>query len=1291
MLALLALLALPGAAGAGVVISEIHYHPPAPGEGTFEYIELHNPSADPVDLEGHAFVRGIEYEFPTGAVLPAGGYVVVARRRAEFIEHFGPFDGFVEDGVFGDYGGSLDNSGEEVALADADRAIIDVVRYDDLAPWPRLADGGGASLERLCASYPGHRVENWASSLGDAPTPFAGRVGSLCPPEPSAAPRVIISEIHYHPLNDLDDRDEYVEIHNPTVASIDLGGWSFSDGIGYRFPDGVILPAGGYLAVARDAAALRERFPLGAIVGNFSGSLSNRGERLALVDPGGVLSDSVRYRDQGDWPYAADGFGRSLEKVWLAAPGDDAASWDRSRLVSTEYDRVETTGRLDAILTQRLVLAIHGRGEFLIDNVSLRRVDRVGENLIEGGDFEGEFPSGTWQASGVASSSRVEDGVGTEGSRALRLLSTGECPTEPCGSADGVSIFFASSGLDLDAEYRLSFDYRFISGSTALQARMLRGPEVSFQSETLSPGLPNPGAALSPAPNLSHVSRYPEEPTSRDRVWITARVRPPPGGRLATVVIAYRRGDLELDVETTVPMHDDGAHRDADPGDGVFGVDLPPLPHNAQVHFRLIATTEEGGLSVYPSPLDPGLLRTEEYHGYYVNDERPETPLPVYHVLVPGVDPTNPEAINRALSCYSLRPGSFAYRGDLYPLVHLRFRGNTACVIQKRNLKVRFHGSRDFGDVHKINLQGLWTDKALVREKLAWDLVEELGLPSCETEYIRVHVNGAYHGLFLYLEHPDHRFLRRSGLDPDGYLYKARQPPRTDGSTPIGVARQETLEDYERYWERETREAEDLSPIASFIGDLHDDLGQITGPSRAFVEERLFAEDLIGYQVGQVVLNNIDSFAKNHFLYRPANEDRWSFFTWDLDLVFGKFFDPDVVAFPERPVGTLNDCMLSDVGGDLNPWFTARVEGNPLYNYLVDAFLRADSRPDGSAWYQRAYLVRLWDVLHEKYVPATYDERLDDLVDLLWDEHALDLERWGRYTSNPECVTADEVVPNIETIKDQIRRHRSFLLSYIRTHHPEIPDHARVKITEIMYDSEGPREDLEFIELLNTSGRPVELTGWSLTGGVSYTFPSGSEVAADETFIVARDPGAFEARYGEAAAGLQVWGPWSGRLANEGEIVSIVDAGPNHPATIDRVEYSNEWPWPDRRDGRSLELIDLDPDVDNDRPEWWRLSAASGGSPGSDGRVAQFVRGDVDGRGSANIADAVAILEYLFRGGAVPACLDAADVDDNGRIMINDPIYLLGFLFLGGAPVPPPFPDAGVDPTDDALPCAAGV
>ncbi len=82
-----------------------------------------------------------------------------------------------------------------------------------------------------------------------------------------------------------------------------------------------------------------------------------------------------------------------------------------------------------------------------------------------------------------------------------------------------------------------------------------------------------------------------------------------------------------------------------------------------------------------------------------------------------------------------------------------------------------------------------------------------------------------------------------------------------------------------------------------------------------------------------------------------------------------------------------------------------------------------------------------------------------------------------------------------------------------------------------------------------------------------------------------------------------------------------------------------------------------------------------------------FKRGDTNADGGVNIADAVALLAYLFGGQTVPSCQDAADANDDGSLNIADAIAILSHLFSGTGDLNPPFSECGTDPTDDTLTC----
>lgn len=82
-----------------------------------------------------------------------------------------------------------------------------------------------------------------------------------------------------------------------------------------------------------------------------------------------------------------------------------------------------------------------------------------------------------------------------------------------------------------------------------------------------------------------------------------------------------------------------------------------------------------------------------------------------------------------------------------------------------------------------------------------------------------------------------------------------------------------------------------------------------------------------------------------------------------------------------------------------------------------------------------------------------------------------------------------------------------------------------------------------------------------------------------------------------------------------------------------------------------------------------------------------FIRGDTNGDGRVDIADAVRALDYLFGGWPGADCMEAFDIDDSRNLNVTDPIYLLNHLFLGGPEPPAPYPEPGTDPGPSALGC----
>lgn len=146
-----------GEATAAVVFNEIAYHP-ITDSSSEEYIELYNSGLQPVDLSGWT-VDGVGYTFPPSTLLAPDGFLVLAKDPSALAVLFPGLTG-----VLGPYSGHLQNSGERIQLLDGSQAVIDEVEYSDALPWPTAPDGDGPSLELRHPALENSRPENWAAS-----------------------------------------------------------------------------------------------------------------------------------------------------------------------------------------------------------------------------------------------------------------------------------------------------------------------------------------------------------------------------------------------------------------------------------------------------------------------------------------------------------------------------------------------------------------------------------------------------------------------------------------------------------------------------------------------------------------------------------------------------------------------------------------------------------------------------------------------------------------------------------------------------------------------------------------------------------------------------------------------------------------------------------------------------------------------------------------------------------------------------------------------------------------------
>jgi hypothetical protein len=159
-----------------VVLNEVMYRPLSGEEGD-QFVELHNPGTNRVEVGGWVFVDGISLTLPVGTVIEPGGFLVATKDRARLLQSH---PGLPPEKVVGNWNGKLSGSGERLALSRPERMTLplpgggttndtvwieeDAMVWSDGGRWPELADGGGSSLERLDPAADPFLAPTWAAS-----------------------------------------------------------------------------------------------------------------------------------------------------------------------------------------------------------------------------------------------------------------------------------------------------------------------------------------------------------------------------------------------------------------------------------------------------------------------------------------------------------------------------------------------------------------------------------------------------------------------------------------------------------------------------------------------------------------------------------------------------------------------------------------------------------------------------------------------------------------------------------------------------------------------------------------------------------------------------------------------------------------------------------------------------------------------------------------------------------------------------------------------------------------------
>lgn len=228
----------------------------------------------------------------------------------------------------------------------------------------------------------------------------------------------------------------------------------------------------------------------------------------------------------------------------------------------------------------------------------------------------------------------------------------------------------------------------------------------------------------------------------------------------------------------------------------------------------------------------------------------------------------------------------------------------------------------------------------------------------------------------------------------------------------------------------------------------------------------------------------------------------------------------------------------------------------------------------------KCYFSKRWDELVQTGKPFNYsglEENIDNTENHITEAKNRDNIKWG---------VLRDFTTEVAGIKTYLSARISWITANLGTfsscNSVQIPS---LVINKINYNptvsTDFPvSDDLEFIEIVNTSNTTVDLTGIYLKElGITYQFPANSTVIAGASVFLTSNLTTFQSKYGVPA-----FGQFTRNLSNSSQKIVLADGFGN---TIDSVEYFDKSPWLTEADGNGSYLQLISTDLDNSLASNW--------------------------------------------------------------------------------------------------------
>ncbi len=213
--------------------------------------------------------------------------------------------------------------------------------------------------------------------------------------------QIAFSEINYKPAPRADSNNlEFIEIYNSQPWFHDISKYQITCAdMHYTFPQGTMIPGGGFLVVAASPASMQNVYGLTNVMGPYSGSLK-KAEILQLLDEVSNVLLTVPYTSASPWPLASDGQGHSMVLANPSYGEGDPRAWDISDVVGGSPGTMESyrpSPLRNVVINEVLAHSESAPGSQFVElyNHATQSVDVSGCILTDGTTNNFAIPSGS--------------------------------------------------------------------------------------------------------------------------------------------------------------------------------------------------------------------------------------------------------------------------------------------------------------------------------------------------------------------------------------------------------------------------------------------------------------------------------------------------------------------------------------------------------------------------------------------------------------------------------------------------------------------------------------------------------------------------------------------------------------------------------------------------------------------------------------------------------------------------------------------------------------------------------